>query len=47
MPVTETLVSFLERKRVQGSEKNTHTSMGASPKDMGKYYIGEDDLEEF
>lgn len=47
MPVTETLVSFLERKRVQGSEKHTHTSMGASPKDMGKYYIGDDDLEEF
>lgn len=47
MPVTETLESFLDRKRVTGSEKHTHTTMGTSPRDMGKYYIGEDELETF
>lgn len=47
MPVTDTLVTFLERKRVTGNEKHTHTTMGSSPRDMGKYYIGEDDLDTF
>jgi len=47
MPDSETLVSFLERKRVQGNDRFTHTSMGASPKDLGKYFIGEDDIPEF
>jgi len=43
----ETLESFLERKRETGSGKFTHTSMGSTPKDLGKYFIGEDDLPEF
>lgn len=43
----ETLPSFLERKRVTGGERHTHTSMGATPRDMGKYFIGDDDLPEF
>ena len=43
----ETLETFLERKRVQGSEKHTHTTMGVTPRDMGKYYIGDDELPEF
>lgn len=47
MPVTETLVTFLERKRATGSERHTHTSMGTSPRDIGKYFIGDDELPEF
>lgn len=39
------LVNFLERKRVttQG-DAHTHTTAGSAP---GKYFIGEDDLQEF
>lgn len=47
MPVTESLVTFLERKRVQGNDRHTHYSVGATKTDNGKYYIGEDDLPEF
>jgi len=47
MPVSETLSSFLDRKRVTGSDKFTHTSMGLTPRDIGKYYIGDDDLDTF
>ena len=47
MPVAETLVTFLDRKRVQGSERHTHYSVGATKTDNGKYYIGEDDLTDF
>ena len=47
MPVTETLESFLDRKRETGGGRFTHTSMGSTPKDLGKYFIGDDDLPEF
>ena len=47
MPVTETLMSFLERKRVQGSDRHTHYSVGTTKADNGKYYIGEDELDLF
>jgi P4 family phage/plasmid primase-like protien len=47
MPVTETLDTFLDRKRCQLSGKHTHTTMGNSPRDMGKYFIGDDELDTF
>lgn len=47
MPLTETLVEFLERKRVKDAGKYTHTTMGATTADMGKYFIGEDELSNF
>jgi P4 family phage/plasmid primase-like protien len=47
MPVTETLVEFLERKRVKDAGRHTHTTMGSSASENGKYFIGEDELPVF
>jgi P4 family phage/plasmid primase-like protien len=43
----ENLVQFLERKRVSQGEQCTHTSWGATPRENGRYFIGEDELDTF
>ena len=42
------LINFLERKRVTvAGETHTHMTAGLGPLGSGKYFIGDDDLEEF
>jgi len=42
------LINFLERKRVTvAGETHTHMTSGLGPLGSGKYFIGDDDLDEF
>ena len=48
MAGTSGLIAFLERKRVTvAGEPHTHMTNGSGPLGNGKYFIGEDDRDEF